>query len=556
MSDPIGFMKSASGNVDSAFVDKNSYDAETSTSPSIANAIAATMSKGKTVLSDDGTSDSDSAISERGFGAIASHPMIIHSYTPKLGSEAEAGAECELWVYRANVGKVVEKYSVQNGVEFVKEIYLGSGDGVFLYGKKQNKVRYGSSYYSESPSGYLRHFGMLMQVFAGDNPDLTAISMTMYATINAVVTPIEVKDGLNIRPRELEVLKAGGYYKRDGEWVEDSSFSEFIFPTYGMVGCVNFVWSDGAPYKGSLHFAFFDEDKAFIGGQYIGTSERDDFNVFPIGGTRYVGIPMNSISYSGLTDFVTGEAETPDESGKVPNRPAVSLDVWENIVYLIGRGEPEPPISPTFNRKFIAFGDSITYGQTSDGTTRAENPWPNRVASVLGLTLDNAAEGGMGLVNTDHNPVTALEKVKRTDMSGAALITVAFGRNDSGKPLGTSADESGSATICGQLKAIFDYIESNSNKYVQVVCISPTRASNDFDESGSGGWTIAGYGDNSYEKQVGEICKEHRIPLVGWSELTLNRHWTEICSDNVHPDTEGYRVMGAYMAGKISGYFA
>lgn len=72
---------------------------------------------------------------------------------------------------------------------------------------------------------------------------------------------------------------------------------------------------------------------------------------------------------------------------------------------------------------------------------------------------------------------------------------------------------------------------------------------------GTGGWSIKGDGVTSFEHEVGEICKAYNIPLIGWSDLTLCQHWTTICADDVHPDTEAYKHMGEYITGKISKYF-
>lgn len=213
--------------------------------------------------------------------------------------------------------------------------------------------------------------------------------------------------------------------------------------------------------------------------------------------------------------------------------------------------------SKTTLRTYIAIGDSITYGRTSDGTERATAPYPTIVGENLNLQIDNQGVTGMGFINRQYaGGVTFYEKVQTVDFTNACLVTIAGGINDIAYPLGSHSDVSGASTICGQMKACIDYILSHSNDYVQIVVISPTRTSADFDYVfQGGGWSIKGDGSTSYEHEIGLICASYNIPMVGWSDMTLNRHWTEICTDGVHPDNEAYKYMGAYITGQISKYF-
>ena len=210
----------------------------------------------------------------------------------------------------------------------------------------------------------------------------------------------------------------------------------------------------------------------------------------------------------------------------------------------------------TTQKKYIAIGDSITYGQTSDGTTRASMTYPAIVGRQLGVETENDGVGGMGFINRTYaGGVTFYEKVQTIDFTNACLVTIAGGINDTAYSLGTHSDTSGASTICGQIKACIDWILSHSNNYLQIIVISPMRTGADFNYVYTGGWSIKGDTSTSYEHEVGEICKAYNIPLIGWSDLTLCQHWTTICSDNVHPDTEAYKHMGEYITGKISKYF-
>lgn len=548
MSDPISRIKSNSGEVDASFVDRTSYGISVSNAPSLAMALATQLGISEKAFSMNGTGDADSTDSF--FGALASHPLVLHSFAPRLSDSAEPDAVCEVGIYRENYGGITERYDVTNGKSLDKDIFLGVGDGVFVSGKGNSKVRFNSANAAtkeELPVNYCRYFGKLMQIHynTADSEKPSIINDAFSAAFGASLTPIEIQDGVNVYPEELELLREGGYYLSDGSWTSISTFDEYVFPTGGVVSCLNFVNSAGDRIMTQLHFVFLDKDMNYIGGCY--TNDTTDNLVYPVAGTEYVGIPLTEASRTFNRWFITGEYDA-----SAGNPEPVGIDLWKAVSSKGGSIAPN-----TTNRTYISFGDSITYGQTSgEDAVRAEKPWPNRVAEVLGLNLSNVAEGGMGLLNTAYNSELAIDKVKATDMRAAALITVAFGRNDGAQPLGTSDDESGAQTICGQLKAIFDYIRSNSNLYVQVICISPTRAAKDFnEEAGSGGWTITGDGANSYEHQVGKVCEEYNVPLIGWSDMTMSSHWTDVCSDNVHPSSRGYLTMGAYMAGRISRYF-
>lgn len=199
---------------------------------------------------------------------------------------------------------------------------------------------------------------------------------------------------------------------------------------------------------------------------------------------------------------------------------------------------------------YIAFGDSITYGQTADGGV-ADTPYPIAVAKALNMQATNMGLKGSGFLNTTYHP-RALETVQATDLSGADLITIALGRNDVAYPLGTADNESGAETICGQLKAILDHIKS-VRPFAQIVIIAPTRASRGWDVSaGDGGWSI-----NEYIDTAKTICDDYCVPVIGWQKCSLFSNWLDFAADKVHPtSSEVYDVMGAYIAGQIMQYYA
>lgn len=210
----------------------------------------------------------------------------------------------------------------------------------------------------------------------------------------------------------------------------------------------------------------------------------------------------------------------------------------------------------SFYGDYYAFGDSLTMGSINVAHTAPSVVYPTLVGKVCKLTVHNMGIGGQGLVLNQGAPTEdhAYDTVSSTDISSAKLITLAWGTNDTpSSAFGSPSDASGAATVCGQMKAILDYIIAN-NHTCQVVIVGMPRSSLRFDEDGAGGWSR-----DDFETAMKIIGDAYCVPFVSYKQCTLcnETNWMAVTSsgDRVHPSDDGYRITSAYLAGEISKYF-
>ena len=225
--------------------------------------------------------------------------------------------------------------------------------------------------------------------------------------------------------------------------------------------------------------------------------------------------------------------------------------------------------SQTNPAKFLAFGDSLMMGSVwTQGDPNPiihfaglANQMSTKIANACGMSgnFENLAASGVGyLPNTDHPDETIGSIIRTTSMNNVGLVVVSGARNDGNKNLGTAEDTSGSNTIMGAIKAIFEDITSR-NKKTQIVLIQPTphnRTDGEiaFTELNTGGWSL-----DSFEIEAKKLCAKYGVGYVGWRECTYMWHWASFTGaggNYAHPNNEeSYAQMGAYLGGKVSQYY-
>jgi len=231
---------------------------------------------------------------------------------------------------------------------------------------------------------------------------------------------------------------------------------------------------------------------------------------------------------------------------------------WQSIKYAFGE------LYPLRQKKYLAFGDSLTWGalwnDTTPTITRASegSRIPDRIANAVNCKeYINYGVGGMGYVATSStNPTTIIDEIKSHDITNASLITVMAGRNDGAIQLGTKNSTSGDGTICGAIKEIIDYAKSQ-NKMCQLVFIQVTpytSANKPWTATSTSGWTL-----NSFDAEVSELCKEANVGYVNWYGCSLFNSWSDLSGGGgnyAHMRTdEGYEQMGNFIAGQVSKFY-
>lgn len=228
-----------------------------------------------------------------------------------------------------------------------------------------------------------------------------------------------------------------------------------------------------------------------------------------------------------------------------PMRRNYASGSWSNWKPLIGNDN---------YGEYYAFGDSLTLGSVNVSHTKPDVVYPELVAESNNLILHNLAVGGQGLIINQGASDYAYDTVSSTDISSAKLITLAWGTNDTAGSLGSPSDASGASTVCGQMKAILDYIFTN-NPTCEVIIIGMPRSSLDFDEDGAGGWSR-----DDFITAMQTIGSEYCVPVISYRDCSICNatSWDAVtsASDRVHPTNAGYYITSAYLAGQISKYFS
>lgn len=233
---------------------------------------------------------------------------------------------------------------------------------------------------------------------------------------------------------------------------------------------------------------------------------------------------------------------------------------WRNWRTVAGK-EVDP--GGLTDAKYYAFGDSITlsYVWADGSSTQADydDRIPTRVGAACNIgNVVNKGVGNIGYLNPVSEQVI-LDVIEETDISDAALITLAGGRNDGTHALGTSSATSGDGTICGAIRACLEYIKTQ-NKKCQIVVVQPTPNSSSDGETvfttrtATGNWSL-----DDFETQVKALCGKYGAAYVGWRDCSYVWSWSSFSGDRgnyAHPNSSAcYAQLGAYLGGQVSKYF-
>lgn len=219
-------------------------------------------------------------------------------------------------------------------------------------------------------------------------------------------------------------------------------------------------------------------------------------------------------------------------------------------------------------KKYVAFGDSLTWGSvwnpTSGGNLhQVKELWriPTRIAIAAG-TEYNFANEGVGNIGffAAVNGSTIISKVQNYNFANVGLVTIMGGTNDRYTiPLGTADDSGETRTICGAIRKCIKTISAR-NPSTQIVIMQPLPGG--VDGSVDDVWNSTPIGAKwsvvQYDKEVSKLCHDEHVGYVNWVESSLCRNWKYVGyngSDTPnynHPtDDEAYLLLGEFIAGKI-----
>lgn len=210
--------------------------------------------------------------------------------------------------------------------------------------------------------------------------------------------------------------------------------------------------------------------------------------------------------------------------------------------------------------KYIAFGDSMTYGSLTDGDGshligRSEIRYPEYYANRHNMYCLNKGVPGQGYLNYGDN--TALDTIKKTDITDADLITLAYGLNDHTNhrtKLGTlNADNPN--TILGRLKMCLEYIWQNNPKCKIIVIGSTTRLGEFAEPILKYGDTDSDFNTQGLNKAIETYCNINGIAFISNDGCGVNAFNQSLRCDVTHFTEKGYLVWSKYLSAKIGSVF-
>lgn len=217
--------------------------------------------------------------------------------------------------------------------------------------------------------------------------------------------------------------------------------------------------------------------------------------------------------------------------------------------------------------KWVAIGDSITYGLYSTSATEYSQPvigqrWVDYVAKYNGYEITNLGVSGSGFVSG----TTFRTIVNRNDFSGVDLVTIMLGINDwkntdAVNKVGTMDDDiSTGGTIVSELRYGLEKIISD-NPYCKIILITPINAKIGSRGTEDSNWAygFAGSGTpcgslKNFGDKLKEVCEYYGVQVVDMtnSSVVNRKSITTVLPDGIHPNLKCYKALGLELARRIT----
>ena len=206
-----------------------------------------------------------------------------------------------------------------------------------------------------------------------------------------------------------------------------------------------------------------------------------------------------------------------------------------------GSSTADEPVDFT-EMTYIAFGDSITWGEDGETHEQMKKPYPILVAEALKLkNVENYGKRGATVTFVTTNKVV-MELVQEAP-SKANIVSVMIGVNDfaGSQQLGELGDTS-YGTIYGSLNNLVTQLkEKYKNAYI--FFMTPLK------QYKSPETNSAGYQLSDVANAVKAVCTSRQIPVLDLYELGEYSLQTDPKSDGLHP-TQSF--IASYIAPKIT----
>ena len=424
----------------------------------------------------------------------------------------------------------------------------------------------------------------------------------------------EVDDALNMKLIGLESV-VGQLYGLDSFCEKLQESIEFLGATNEnpsfVKGSIDTQTGENVSYNLSLRSGYIPKEKASVifppDGYFVRAIAYYSSDSIPPGSSNFVS--MDIFEYNELKNFETAKSTTNFYRiilKTIDGSDASVADSFNtklvDLGSVVGQLYKYDLSSPTNGLKFVVTGDSIPHGQVMDGTP-PNNPYPNIVATALGMSLKNYAIGGStfsqsstfgGLYATyadfvaDQNKDTSkiyvvmtgqqtykdyaytngawaeTQQRERTPISArfqlmdddADIVLVACGTNDfqyNWTPIGTMEDRTPD-TFYGALHyTLLGLLDKYLSKQI-IFCTPIKRCQSPYSSvtsTNTYGKTLEDYG-----AIIKEVCSYYSIPVIDlYAESGLNPQVSSqsslFDSYKTHPYQLGHNMIARVVAGKI-----
>lgn len=208
--------------------------------------------------------------------------------------------------------------------------------------------------------------------------------------------------------------------------------------------------------------------------------------------------------------------------------------------------------------KVACFGDSVMWGRDGNGSRSTQTPYtiPKAIAKRLSCVCDNYGVRGQGFIHSDGTP-NAYDNISGVNLTAYTVMVMCYGVDDGYDTVGEwdSTDES---TTMGQFNKIVNYVYTqNPNIRLIVFAPWPGRNVGSFPDYWYGDVTVASTGRTSRKilsDAMKRACDYYWIPYIEQYDSPINPLNINIAlPDGVHPSNEFYKILGDWVAAKVSG---